>query len=181
MTENVFIVVKNTSHTITAQVTVPEGGANGVILCQAGRFGGWSLYLKDGKPAYTYNFLGLQQFTITADKAISAGNATIRMEFAYDGGGMGKGGTATLMVDGSKVAEGRIEHTQGVMFSADEGADVGQDGETPVANDYGITAPYRFTGKIRKVTVDIKPMEKAQTAQAREALAVAAHKKVMSD
>ncbi len=95
MTENVFINTKNRSHTITAEVQIPEGGANGVILAQAGRFGGWSLYLKDGKPMYAYNFLGLKTYKVAAAKALPAGKATIRYEFTYDGGGLGKGGTGT--------------------------------------------------------------------------------------
>ena len=112
MTENVFINVKNRSHTITAEVEIPANGANGVILCQAGRFGGWSLYLKDGKPTYTYNWLGLQRYTVAAPEAVPAGKATIRFEFAYDGGKPGSGGTGTILVNGKKVAEGRIERTQ---------------------------------------------------------------------
>ncbi|MGH9670406.1 MAG: arylsulfatase, partial [Terriglobales bacterium] len=112
MSENVFISVKNRSHTITAEVEIPKQGANGVILAQAGRFGGWSLYMKDGKPAYTYNWLGLQRYTVAAKQALPVGKATIRFEFAYDGGGLGKGGTGTLLVNGKKVATGRIERTQ---------------------------------------------------------------------
>ena len=112
MSENVFINIKNRSHTITADLEIPKGGANGAILAQAGRFGGWSLYLKDGKPTYTYNFLGLQRYTITAKQALPAGKATVRFEFAYDGGGIGKGGMGTLFVDGKNVATGRIERTQ---------------------------------------------------------------------
>jgi arylsulfatase len=156
MTENVFINLKNRSHAITAEVDIPEGGADGVILCQAGRFGGWSLYLKGSKPAYTYNFLGLQRFTISAQQAVPAGKATIRFEFAYDGGKPGSGGAATLLVNGKKVAEGRVERTQGVVFSADEGADVGVDEGTPVTEDYD-EHNNRFTGKIHKVTVELKP------------------------
>ena len=91
MSENVFINVKNRSHTITADVEIPKSGANGVILAQGGRFGGWSLYVKDGKPTYTYNWLGLQRYTVAAKQALPAGKATIRVEFAYDGGGVGKG------------------------------------------------------------------------------------------
>ena len=145
--------------------TIPKGGAKGVILAQAGRFGGWSLYLKDGKPTYTYNFLGLQRFTIAATTPVPAGKATIRYEFAYDGGGLGKGGMGTIFVNGKKVAEGRIERTQPMVFSADEGADVGEDGETPVVEDYGIPAPYKFTGKIDKVTIDLKEMKTADKAE----------------
>ena len=102
MTENVFINVKNRSHTITAEVEIPETGADGVILCQAGRFGGWSLYLKGGKPTYAYNWLGLQRYTVAAAEAVPAGKATIRFEFAYDGGKPGSGGTGTILVNGKK-------------------------------------------------------------------------------
>ena len=181
MSENVFISTKNVSHSITAKVEIPKGGAKGVILAQAGRFGGWSLYLKDGKPVYTYNFLGLQRFTVAAKQAVPAGKATVRFEFAYDGGGLGKGGKATIFVNGKKVAEGRIDRTQAMIFSADEGADVGEDGETPVVETYGIAAPYKFTGKIAKVTVDITPMKTADAAQAKQAQTAAARTKAMSD
>ena len=174
MSENVFISTKNVSHSITAEVEIPKGGAKGVILAQAGRFGGWSLYLKDGKPSYTYNFLGLQRFTVAAKQPVAAGKVTIRFEFAYDGGGLGKGGKGTLFVNGKKVAEGRIDRTQAMIFSADEGADVGEDGETPVVETYGIAAPYKFTGKIARVTVDIPPMKTAGTAQAHKAQTAAA-------
>lgn len=155
MTENVFINLKNRSHSITAEVTIPEGdAASGVIISQAGRFGGWSLYVKDGKPAYAYNYLGLQSFKIASDRPLPTGAATIRFEFAYDGDGLGKGGIGTILVNGEKVAEGRIERTQAFIFSADEGADVGQDGETPVTSDYK-EGDNTFTGLIRKVVVEI--------------------------
>lgn len=155
MSENVFINTKNRSHTLTAEVQIPEGGANGVILAQAGRFGGWSLYLKEGKPMYAYNFLGLATYRVASAKPLTAGKATIRYEFAYDGGGLGKGGTGTLFVNGAKVAEGRIERTQMAAFSADEGADVGRDAETNVSNDYR-QGDNKFTGKIGKVTIELK-------------------------
>jgi len=181
MSENVFINTKNRSHTITAEVEIPNGGANGVILAQAGRFGGWSLYLKDGRPTYHYNFLGLQRFTIASATPAPAGKATIRYEFAYDGGGLAKGGLGTIFVNGVKAAEGRIERTQPNVFSADEGADVGEDGETPVTEDYGIAAPYRFTGKIDKVAIDVKEMMQADQAEENKLRAEAAYRKVMSD
>jgi len=155
LSENVFINVKNRSHTITAEVEIPQGGADGVILCQAGRFGGWSVYLKGRKPTYTYNWLGLQHFTVAAAEAVPSGTATIRFEFAYDGGKPGSGGTGTILVDGRKVAEGRIDRTQPFIFSADEGVDVGQDAATPVSNDYK-ERDNKFTGKIHKVTVHVK-------------------------
>jgi arylsulfatase len=181
MLENVFINTKNRSHSLTAEVEIPDGGAKGVILAQAGRFGGWTLYLKDGKPAYSYNFLGLQRFTIAASKPLPAGKATIRYEFASDGGGMGKGGLGMIFVNDMKVAEGRIEHTIPFVFSADEGADVGEDGETPVAEDYGIPAPYRFTGTIHKVTVELKEMKPADRAAMDKGHAVAIHKKDIAE
>jgi len=171
MSENVFINIKNRSHAVTAEVQIPKGNVQGVILAQAGRFGGWSLYLKEGKPAYTYNFLGLQRFTIAAQRNVPVGRATIRYEFVYDGGGLGKGGTGTLFVNGERVARGRIEHTQGMIFSVEEGTDVGQDGETPVVENYGAPAPYRFTGKIDRVTVDLtemNPPERTEEARHRE-------------
>jgi len=181
MSENVFINLKNRSHTITADVQVPKGGAKGVILAQAGRFGGWSLYMKAGKPTYTYNFLGLKRFTIAAKQPVPAGRATIGFEFAYDGGGLGKGGTGTLFVNGKQVAQGRIERTQAMAFSADEGADVGEDGETPVVENYGIPAPYKFTGRIAKVTIDLKEMKAPDKAMEDKGRLEAAYKKVMSD
>ena len=152
--ENAFINVKNKSKTITADVDVPAG-ANGAILAQGGRFGGWSLYIKDGKPHYTYNYLGLQRMTIAAAEALAAGKANIRFEFAYDGGGPGKGGTGTLSVNGRQVATGRIDRTQAFLFSLDETADVGLDGATPVVEDYG-SVHGRFSGKIDKVTIEVK-------------------------
>jgi len=157
MLENAFINVKNQSKTITAEIEVPTGGANGVILGQGGRFGGWSLYMKDGKPAYTYNFLGLSQYTVASKQAIPAGSATVVLTFDYDGGGLGKGGKARLTVNGKAVAEGRIEKTQPLLFSADETADVGLDNQTPVVEGIGIGRDEtRFTGDIHKVTVEIR-------------------------
>jgi len=165
MSENVFINIKNRSLSITADVEIPQGGANGVILAQAGRFGGWSLYLKDGKPTYCYNFLGLQQFKVSGSEALAAGKATIRMNFDYDGSGIGKGGTATILVNGKEAGSGRIERTQGMIFSADETAGVGMDDATPVTTDYK-ERDNSFTGKILKVTVDVKPIGAAVKAQA---------------
>jgi len=180
MSENVFINIKNRSLSITADVEIPQGGANGVIIAQAGRFGGWSLYLKDGKPTYCYNFLGLQEFKVSAPQALAAGKATIRMNFDYDGGGIGKGGTATILVNGEKVASGRIEHTQAMGFSADETAGVGVDDATPVTTDYK-ERDNAFTGKIFKVTVDVKPIGEAIKAEVETSQRVADMKKALSD
>ena len=180
MSENVFINIKNRSLSITADVEIPEGGANGVILAQGGRFGGWSLYLKDGKPTYCYNFLGLQEYKVAAPQALAAGKATIRMNFDYDGGGLGKGGTATILVNGEKVASGRIERTQPMIFSADETAGVGVDDATPVTTDYK-ERDNAFTGKILKVIVDVKPIGAAVKAEADAAQRKAKAKKALSD
>jgi hypothetical protein len=155
MLENAFINVKNRSSSITAELEIPAAGASGVILAQAGRFGGWSLYFKDGKPAYAYNWIGRETYTVAASQPLAPGEAQVRLDFAYDGGGRGKGATATLSVNGQKVAEGRIANTNPIMFSADEAADVGVDEGTPVTEAY-TAAGSRFNGKIKKVTVDVK-------------------------
>jgi arylsulfatase len=165
MLENVFINVKNMSKTITAEIEVPAGDANGTLIAQGGRFGGWSLYVKDGVPAYDYNFLGLQRSSIRASKPLATGKATIRFEFDYDGGGPGKGGRGTLVVNGEKVAEGRIANTQAAIFSADETADVGIDLGTPVVEAIGSEAKSKFNGRIRRVTVEVAPGEAAAAAR----------------
>ncbi|MCK5355059.1 MAG: arylsulfatase, partial [Methyloprofundus sp.] len=160
MLENTFMNVKNRSMSITAELNIPEGGAKGVILAQGGRFGGWSLYMKDGKPVYTYNYLGLERYTVASPIVIPAGNAKVVLNFAYDGGGPGKGGKAKLSVNGKKVAEGRIKKTQPLIFSADETADVGLDNQTPVAEGIGIgREETRFTGKIYKITLKVKDVK----------------------
>jgi arylsulfatase A-like enzyme len=159
MLENTFMNIKNRSSKITADLDIPAGGANGAILAQGCRFGGWSLYMKDGKPAYTYNFLGLARYTVAAPEALPGGPATVVLDFAYDGGGPGKGGKATLSVNGKSVAETRVEKTQPNIFSADETADVGIDNQTPVAEGIGIGPETRFSGKINKVTLEVGPVK----------------------
>ena len=156
MMEGVFVNVKNRSKTITADIEVPASGGNGTLVAQGGRFGGWSLYVKDGVPAYDYNFLGLHRTTIVSSKKLSAGKAELRFEFAYDGGGAAKGGQGTLFVNGEKVGEGRIPATQPGLFSADETADVGIDLGTPVVEAVGAEAKSRFTGRIPKLTVQVQ-------------------------
>jgi arylsulfatase len=175
MSENVFINLKNQSHVITAEVEIPKAGASGVILAQAGRFGGWSFYLKDGKPTYTYNWLGLQKYTVAAPQALPPGKATIRYEFAYDGGGIGKGGKGTLFVNGKQVATGRIDRVQCCFYSADEGADVGADEGTPVTETYRV--PFKFTGKILRVTIELKNVKAAAHDEAEPTRKVAVLKK----
>jgi hypothetical protein len=165
--ENSFINLKNASHTIIADVEIPAGGANGVVLAQGGKFGGWSLYLKDGKPTYQYNFLGMEHYTIAADKPVAPGKATIRFEFAYDGGGLGKGGVGRILVNGEKVAEGRIEKTQCCLIALDETADVGKSNGTPLSKDY--VNPYAFTGMIDRVVVSLEAAVDANRDNARAA------------
>ena len=156
MSENVFINIKNKSKTITAEVDVPNDGGHGIIIAQGGRFGGWAFYVKNGIPAYDYNFLGLQRTTIASGKKLPAGKSTIKFDFAYDGGGLAKGGLGTIYINDEKVGEGRIEHTQPMVFSADETADVGVDLATPVVETIGSEKKSRFTGSIPKVTVEIR-------------------------
>jgi arylsulfatase len=156
MMESVFPNVKNRSKTITAEIEVPASGGNGTLIAQGGRFGGWSLYVKDGVPAYDYNFLGLQRTSIASTKKLAPGKAELRLEFAYDGGGPAKGGQGTLFVNGEKVAEGRIPATQPGIFSADETADVGIDLGTPVVEAIGAEAKSRFSGRIPKLTVQVQ-------------------------
>ncbi|MBN2292591.1 MAG: arylsulfatase, partial [Pirellulales bacterium] len=157
MTENTFINIKNKSKTITAEIEIPEGAtANGALIVQGGRFGGWSLYIKDGIPGYHYNFLGMERTSITGAEKLPAGKHTLRFEFAYEGGGPGKGGAGTLFVNDKQVAEGKIPRTQPLVFSADETADVGIDLATPVVEAIGSEAKSRFTGRIPKITVEVK-------------------------
>jgi arylsulfatase A-like enzyme len=178
MTENVFLNTKNTSYSITAKTDIPAAGAEGVLIAQAGKFGGWSFYLKGGKPAFTYNVLGMKKFNIEGAEAVPLGAATIKFDFAYDGNGIGKGGTGTISVNGKKVGEGRIEETQGFIFSADEGADVGQDLGTAVG-DYNV--PFKFTGKIESVKIDVKPKSVSQQIQHDKATANGIERKLLSD
>jgi arylsulfatase A-like enzyme len=154
LSENSVLVLKNKSYAVTTEVTVPEGGAEGVIVAQGGAFGGWTLYAKDGKPAYCYSLFGLQRFKVYGEEAIPSGEHQIRLEFAYDGGGLGKGGTATLYLDGKQVAEGRVDGTVPMMFSADETTDVGSDSATPVTDDLR-PSETEFNGQVRWVQIDI--------------------------
>jgi arylsulfatase len=153
LSENSIIVLKNKSHSITAQVVVPEGGAEGVIVHQGGHFGGWSLYAKDGMLTYCYNCFGWKSFIVRGSKPIPAGNHQVRMEFAYDGGGLGKGGTVSLYVDGKKDGEGRVEMSVPMLFSADETCDVGRDTGTPVSSEYS-TTDSAFNGTVLGVQLD---------------------------
>jgi hypothetical protein len=152
--ENVVINIKNKSHSVTAELEIPESGANGVIISHGGNMGGWSLYVRDRRLRYHYNFLGLKHFDVTATTPLPTGKHQVRVEFAYDGGGLGKGGAVTLYVDGHKVGEGRVERTHAFFFSMDETLDVGSDAGEPVSPDYGPRGN-AFTGKVNWVQIDI--------------------------
>jgi arylsulfatase len=178
LTESSMVNIKNKSHAVTAEVVAPEGGANGVIVAQGGAFAGWSLYLNGGRPTYCYNLLGLQRFKVEGQKAVPAGTHQVRMEFAYDGGGLAKGGAVTLYIDGESVGVGRVEGTVPMIFSADETADVGRDTASPVSDDYDGESS-RFTGTIKWVQIDlgadaedadhlISPEERFTVAMARQ-------------
>jgi arylsulfatase len=178
LTEASLLNVKNKSHAVTAEIEVPDSGADGVIIAQGGAFAGWSLYLKDGRPRYCYNLLGLQRFVVEGDAVVPGGIHQVRMEFGYDGGGLAKGGTVSLYLDGSKVGEGRVDATVPMVFSADETADIGRDTASPVSLDYaGETSV--FTGTVHWVQIDlgedaedadhlISPEERLRVAMARQ-------------
>jgi arylsulfatase len=153
--ENDFINIKNTSFEIVAELETGDKPVNGVIVAQGGRFGGWSLYVKEGKPVFMYNYLGIERYTATASAALPKGKSTVKMDFAYDGGRPGAGGTATLYIDGKSVGSAKIAKTEFAMFSADETAGVGIDAETPVSEDY-TRASSEFKGTIDKVTIQLK-------------------------
>jgi len=178
LSENSVLNLKNKSHSVTAAIVVPTTGAEGVIVAQGGNIGGWSLYAKGGKLKYCYNLLGIHQFYAESSGPLPAGEHQVRMEFAYAGGGLGKGGTATLFVDGKKVGEGKVAATAAMVFSADDGCDVGVDTGSPVSPDYG-SRGNEFTGHVKGVQLAIaedavsldhlvSPEEAVQIAMARQ-------------
>ena len=154
LSENCVLNLKNKSHSVTAEIVVPEKGAEGVIISQGANIGGWSLYCKEGKLRYCYNWSGLKHFIVGSEKAIPAGHHQVRMEFAYAGGGLGKGGKATLFIDGKKAGEGQIAATLAMIFSADDGCDVGEDSGAPVSPEYK-PGHNRFNGEIRGIQLAI--------------------------
>ena len=154
LSENSIVTTKNKSFAITAEIVVPETGGNAVIVSQGGAFGGMSLYLHEGRLAFCYNLFGLQRFKVYGDAQIPPGEHQVRMEFAYDGGGLGKGGGVSLFVDGQPAGSGRVEGTVPMLFSGDETTDVGSDSATPVSDDYG-PKDSAFTGRVRWVQIDI--------------------------
>ncbi len=172
LSENSVISIKNKSFAVTAEIEVPDAGAEGVIVAQGGSIGGWTLYAKDGKLKYCYNVCGVQHFFTESDTAIPAGTHQARIEFAYDGGGLGKGGATTLFVDGNKVGEGRVGLTQAMVFSADETCDIGSDTASPVSPDYGPTGN-AFNGTVNWVQIDIGEDDHDHLISADERMSVA--------
>jgi arylsulfatase len=173
-----MINMQNKSHAITADIQVPESGAEGVIAAMGGITGGWSLYAKDGKPKYCYNFFGLQRTYVEGTTTISPGQHQIRMEFAYDGGGIAKGGKVCLFVDGNKAGEGHVEDTEPFAFG-EETCDVGYEGGSPVTDDYGQNGGTEFSGQVNWVEFDagiaaddhnhlITPEERLRVAMAKQ-------------
>jgi arylsulfatase A-like enzyme len=174
LSESSVVNIKNKSHTVTAEVVVPHSGAEGVIVAQGGLTGGWSLYAKGGKLKYCYNFYGMNQYYVESKSAIPAGKHQVRMEFDYDGGGLGKGGDVTLYVDGKRAGKERVEQTEPMLFSADETLDIGTEAGSPVTTDYGVR---KFSGEVNWAEIDLgkdakdadhflKPEERLQVALA---------------
>jgi len=153
LTEGSIVNYKNKSHAVTAEVIVPASGAEGVIVAVGGNIGGWSLYAKEGKLKYCYNFFGVHRYTVEGTSKVPAGTHQVRMEFKYDGGGVAKGGLATLYVDGKKVGEGRVDQTEPAIFSADETLDIGNEFGSPVTPDY--PKEKKFSGDVNWVEIDV--------------------------
>jgi arylsulfatase len=172
LSENSVIDVKNRSFSVTAAIKTPaEGTAQGVIIAQGGRFGGWALYLKDGHARFVYNVLGMQEFVIAATEPLAEGSSQVRAEFAYDGGGLAKGGDLTLLYDGRAVGSGRIALTQPLIFSADETTDIGDDYGMPVSPDYAGSS--KFNGQIDVVQIDVGDDDHSHLIDAEEVARVA--------
>jgi arylsulfatase len=176
LSENVTLNLKNKSHAVTAEVWLPDKGANGTLITQGGQFGGWSLYVKDGILKYCYSLLGVQRFYTAANTPLPTGKHQVRMEFAYDGGGLGRGGAITLYLDGSPIGQGRVEATQPMTFSLDESMDVGCETGTMVAEDTTAQTS-KFNGKIEWIQLDlgaddhdhlISPEERLRLAMTRQ-------------
>jgi arylsulfatase len=154
LSEYSVLALKNKSYSITAEVVVPDSGAEGVIVAQGGLTGGWSIYAKEGKPKFCYNFLGLEHYYVTSDQILPSGQHQVRMEFDYDGGGLGKGGTVTLYVDGDQVGQGHVKQTEPFVYSADETFDIGVDDASSVSPEY-TPKTSKFTGEVNWVEIAI--------------------------
>ena len=154
LTESSVVSIKNKSHAVTAEIVAPEDGVlQGVIIAQGGSIGGWSLYVKDARLRYCYNLLGIRRFYVDSDRELPPGTHQVRMEFDYDGPGLGKGGTARLFLDGEQIGEGTVGATAAMVFSADDTCDVGREDGALVADDYPV--PNAFTGEIAWVEIDV--------------------------
>ncbi|HTM31162.1 MAG TPA: hypothetical protein VL263_07645, partial [Vicinamibacterales bacterium] len=173
-----MVNLANKSHAVTAEIEVPKSGAEGVIAAVGGVTGGWSLYAKDGKPKYCYNFFGLELTYVEGKSVIPPGKHQVRMEFAYDGGGIAKGGKVSLYVDGKKAGQGRIEQTEPFAFG-EESLDVGHEAGSPVTTDYGRNGGSEFSGQVNWVEFDadsaaddnnhlITPEERLRVAMAKQ-------------
>ena len=147
--------MQNRSHTITVDLQVPEGGADGVLVAHGGATSGYVLYVKDGNPVYHYNIGGIHRWTIAGTQKLPSGAVTLRFEFAYDGGGLGKGGTGRIHVNDKQVGEGRVERTNFARLAVEETFDTGRDTGQPVGDAYD--SPFPFTGTVKKVVVDVAP------------------------
>ncbi|HEV2690224.1 MAG TPA: hypothetical protein VGV35_16820, partial [Bryobacteraceae bacterium] len=146
--------LKNRSFSIAADAEIPPSGAEGVLLTQGGRFGGYTFFVQGGRLHFAYNYLNKARYTIDSTEALPSGKVALKCDFAYDGGGPGKGGMASLFVNGKKVGEGRIEKTVRLVFSLDETFDVGEDTGTPASESYRV--PFRFTGTLHRIDVELK-------------------------
>jgi arylsulfatase A-like enzyme len=176
LSENSVVSIKNKSFSVTAEVEVPPAGVEGVLIAQGGRFGGWAFYGVAGRLRFVYNVLGIQLFTTEADAVVPEGRHQVRVEFAYDGGGLAKGGDVTLYTDGQAVGSGRVGATQPMVFSADETTDIGYESGTTVSPDYTARTS-RFTGKLHWLRLDlglddhdhlIDPDERLRVAMSRQ-------------
>jgi arylsulfatase A-like enzyme len=152
LTENSIVNYKNKSHAVTAELVLPKADANGVIVAVGGSIGGWSLYLKDGKLKYCYNFYGMKQYVTESSIKLTEGTHQVRMEFEYDGGGLAKGGNVKLFIDGKDAGKGRVEETEPLVFSADETLDIGMETGSPVTTDYNTR---KFSGDVNWVEIDV--------------------------
>jgi hypothetical protein len=150
----------NKSYSVTAEITVPEGGAEGMLATMGGRFGGYGLYLQKGRPVFVYNFIDLERSRWEGKDALASGKHTVVFDFKYDGPGFAKGGTGVLTLDGKELDRKTIEHTIPSMMAIDETFDVGMDTRSGVDEEYQL--PFQFTGKIDKLTIKLEPL--ARTA-----------------
>jgi arylsulfatase len=158
--------LKNKSFTITAEAEIPGSGANGMIFTQGGFTAGWGFYLQQGKLIGVHNYIGLERYRIVSTENVPTGKVTLALDFKYDGGGMGKAGTMTLLANGRKIGEGRVEKTTPIKYSTFESQDIGEDAGSPV--DFTYAPPFKFAGKLGKVTVDLKPPTEGRAGETRQ-------------